>query len=149
MKFLDTEGVRQLKELNDAAYVGKEEYNDDTMVISAALNDLNSRLTDAEADIAGASGGDINVIETIKVNGTALTPDSNKAVDITVSDVWEPGTGETSAQVKNSGTIAKGNYSVAEGFSNATTGTVTITGDANATTYTVSSATNLKVGTVI
>ena len=51
MKFLDTEGVRQLKELNDAAYVGKEEYNDDTMVISAALNDLNSRLTDAEADI--------------------------------------------------------------------------------------------------
>ena len=149
MKFLDTEGVRQLKELNDAAYVGKEEYNDDTMVISAALNDLNSRLTDAEADIAGASGGDINVIETIKVNGTALTPDSNKAVDITVSDVWEPGTGETSAQVKNSGTIAKGNYSVAEGFSNTTTGTVTITGDADATTYTVSSATNLKVGTVI
>lgn len=149
MRFLDAEGVRQLKELNDSTYVGKDEYNDDTMVISAALNDLNSRLTDAEADIAGASGGDINVIETIKVNGTALTPDSNKAVDITVSDVWEPGTGETSAQVKNSGTIAKGNYSVAEGFSNATTGTVTITGDADATTYTVSSATNLKVGTVI
>ena len=48
MKFLDTEGVRQLKELNDAAYVGKEEYNDDTMVISAALNDLNSRIEDKQ-----------------------------------------------------------------------------------------------------
>lgn len=83
MKFLDAEGVRQLKELNDSTYVGKDEYNDDTMVISAALNDLNSRLTDAEADIAGASGGDINVIETIKVNGSTQTI-TNKAVDITV-----------------------------------------------------------------
>lgn len=32
----------------------------------------------------GGGGGDENVIETIKVNGTALTPDANKAVDITV-----------------------------------------------------------------
>ena len=28
-------------------------------------------------------GGDVNVIESVKVNGTALTPDANKAVDIT------------------------------------------------------------------
>lgn len=83
MKFLDTEGVRQLKELNDAAYVGKEEYNDDTMVISAALNDLNSRVTTAESEIAGFSGGDENIIETVKVNGTALTV-TDKAVDVTV-----------------------------------------------------------------
>lgn len=34
--------------------------------------------------ISGGSSGDTNVIETIKVNGTALTPDANKAVDITV-----------------------------------------------------------------
>jgi hypothetical protein len=31
-----------------------------------------------------ASDGDANVIEIVKVNGTALTPDSNKSVDITV-----------------------------------------------------------------
>ena len=31
-----------------------------------------------------AAGADENVIETVKVNGTALTPDSNKAVDVTV-----------------------------------------------------------------
>ena len=30
------------------------------------------------------SVGDTNVIETVKVNGTALTPDANKAVDVTV-----------------------------------------------------------------
>ena len=32
----------------------------------------------------GGSGGDTNVIETVKVNGTPLTPDANKAVDVTV-----------------------------------------------------------------
>jgi hypothetical protein len=34
-----------------------------------------------------AGSGDENIIETIKVNGTALTPDSNKAVDITVPNL--------------------------------------------------------------
>lgn len=31
-----------------------------------------------------ASAGDVNVIESVKVNSTALTPDANKAVDVTV-----------------------------------------------------------------
>ena len=31
-----------------------------------------------------AEGGDVNVIETVKVNGTALTPDANKAVNVVV-----------------------------------------------------------------
>ena len=31
-----------------------------------------------------ATGAQVNVIETVKVNGTALTPDANKAVDVTV-----------------------------------------------------------------
>ena len=30
-----------------------------------------------------ATGAQVNVIETVKVNGTALTPDANKAVDVT------------------------------------------------------------------
>lgn len=30
-----------------------------------------------------AAGAQVNVIETVKVNGTALTPDANKAVDVT------------------------------------------------------------------
>lgn len=32
-----------------------------------------------------ATGAQVNVIETVKVNGTALTPDANKAVDVTVA----------------------------------------------------------------
>ena len=38
----------------------------------------------AEVDELITEGGEPNVIETVKVNGTALTPDANKAVDITV-----------------------------------------------------------------
>lgn len=33
-------------------------------------------------DVAASGGGDVNVIETVKVNGTALTPDANKAVNV-------------------------------------------------------------------
>ena len=39
---------------------------------------INEKLKDIEAN------ADVNIIESIKVNGTALTPDENKAVDITV-----------------------------------------------------------------
>ena len=54
-------------------------------VTAAALNDLNDRLEDAEDKLDGiASGAQVNVIETVKVNGTALVPDANKAVNITM-----------------------------------------------------------------
>lgn len=47
-----------------------------------------------------AEGGEPNVIETVKVNGTALTPDANKAVDVTVptktSDLANDGDGTDS-----------------------------------------------------
>lgn len=50
----------------------------------------------------GGSGGDVNIIETVKVNGTALTPDANKAVDVTVpTESTVSGWGFT----KNAGTI--------------------------------------------
>ena len=39
---------------------------------------INDKLKDIEAD------ADVNIIEVVKVNGSALTPDENKAVDITV-----------------------------------------------------------------
>ena len=51
------------------------------------------------------AGGDTNVIETVKVNSTALTPDANKAVDVTVPiEVINLGTDPVSAP---SGTFAK------------------------------------------
>lgn len=46
-----------------------------------------SLLGSGNLSISGASGGEANVIETVKVNGVALTPDSNKAVDVTVPTV--------------------------------------------------------------
>lgn len=33
------------------------------------------------------TGAEVNIIETVKVNGTVLTPDGNKAVDVTVPTV--------------------------------------------------------------
>ena len=49
-------------------------------------------------------GGEVNVIETVKVNGTALTPDSNKAVNVTVAEGTTDGTiavNGTDVAVKN------------------------------------------------
>jgi hypothetical protein len=43
-------------------------------------------ISDAEGTKLGniATGAQANVIETVKVNGVALTPDTNKAVDIII-----------------------------------------------------------------
>jgi len=41
-------------------------------------------VTDVTPSGGGGGGGEENVIEIVKVNGTALTPDANKAVDVTV-----------------------------------------------------------------
>ena len=54
--------------------------NDNDEVIGEALIDLNDRLEVVE----GISVGDENIIEAVKVNGTTLVPDANKAVNISV-----------------------------------------------------------------
>ena len=88
-------------------YYTKEEIDNDHLVISSSLNDLNTRLnTKQDTLVSGTNiktinnqsilgsgnitltggsggGGDINVIESVKVNGSALTPDANKTVNIT------------------------------------------------------------------
>lgn len=55
---------------------------------------------DTKVDEIIAEGGEPNVIETVKVNGSALTPDANKAVDVTVptrtSDLTNDGDGTDS-----------------------------------------------------
>ena len=48
----------------------------------ATADDLDT-LSDRVDDIV-SEGGEPNVINTVKVNGSALTPDANKAVDVTV-----------------------------------------------------------------
>lgn len=61
----------------------------DTLVSGTNVKTINgeSILGSGNISVNGGSGGDVNVIETVKVNGSALTPDANKAVDITVPDI--------------------------------------------------------------
>lgn len=62
--------------------------------LKTALETLEDRVDDIVAE-----GGEPNVIETVKVNGTALTPDAQKAVDVTVptatSDLTNDGDGQS------------------------------------------------------
>lgn len=59
---------------------------------------------DAKVDGIVAEGGEPNVIETVKVNGVALTPDAQKAVDVTVptatSDLTNDSGFQNSTQVQ-------------------------------------------------
>lgn len=59
----------------------------DALVSGTNIKTINNEsiLGEGNITIQGGSGsGDVNVIETVKVNGTALTPDANKAVDVSV-----------------------------------------------------------------
>lgn len=57
-----------------------------TLVSGNNIKTLNgqSLLGSGNISIQGSGGGEANVIETVKVNGTALVPDANKAVNVTV-----------------------------------------------------------------
>lgn len=73
---------------------------DDTYVAKHKTNGVDDRLmTAAEGTkLAGIEeGAEVNIIESVKVNGTALTP-SSKAVDVTVA------TGSTNGTIKVNGT---------------------------------------------
>lgn len=76
-KFLDASGITKLKALIKADFVDKG--------TTIAGVDLNDNITKAELLTAlnVADGAQVNVIETVKVNGTALTPTS-KAVNIEI-----------------------------------------------------------------
>ena len=53
----------------------------------------NDFTTSEKEKLAGiAAGAQVNVLESVKVNGSALTPNSDKAVDITVVEGTNNGT---------------------------------------------------------
>lgn len=55
----------------------------DTLVSGTNIKTINNTSLLGSGNIT--VGGDTNVIETVKVNNTALTPDANKAVNIDLS----------------------------------------------------------------
>ena len=79
-------------------YTGLDYYHNRLTTLFATAADLQT-LADEVDDII-AEGGEPNVIETVKVNGTALVPDANKAVNVTVptatSDLTNDGDGSDS-----------------------------------------------------
>ena len=92
----DTEAGSVAKAIKDAiaaenlAQYAKDE---DLTALTTRVSTAEGKITTAEADIDAlektvegivSTGGQANVIETVKVNGTALTPDSKKAVDVIV-----------------------------------------------------------------
>lgn len=74
-------------------YTGLGYFKDRLDVEFAKSADL-TELAEEVAEII-AEGGEPNVIEIIKKNGTAITPDGNKAVDISIPTATKSGTGET------------------------------------------------------
>lgn len=66
-------------------------------------NDYTAEEKAQVAKIAGLESAQENVIETVKVNGTALTPDAQKAVDVRVpiTEIQVSGDTVTSAHISN------------------------------------------------
>lgn len=82
-KFLNLTAVQVIKTWIKSLFATKS----DLSALSARVDDI------------VAEGGEPNVIETVKVNGAALTPDANKAVDVSVptstSDLTNDGDGDS------------------------------------------------------
>ena len=83
------------RKLSDYATTTQLATKQDALVSGTNIKTINNEsiLGSGNITIQGGSGGDTNVIETIKVNGTALTPDSNKAVDISTVTSFNGNTG--------------------------------------------------------
>lgn len=58
-------------------------------LVFASQSDLNT--LSGRVDNIVAAGGEPNTIDTVKVNGSALTPDANKAVNITITEGTDNG----------------------------------------------------------
>ena len=76
-----------IKTVNSNSLLGSGDISVGT-VTSVTVNGTNYTPTSGVVNLGtisggGGTGGDINIIESVKVNGTVLIPDSNKAVDIT------------------------------------------------------------------
>jgi len=107
------------------------------------------------------AGADVNVIESVKVNGTALTPDANKAVNVTVPTKTSDLTNDsdyvsdasyvhtdnnyTSTEKSKLAGIASGAEVNQNAFSNVKVGTTTIAADGKTDTLELSAGSNISL----
>lgn len=88
----DADGTQSFNVLNGAdgadGYSPNAKVEKENGVVTITITDKTGTTTAAIKENDGVGGaGEENVIEEIKVNGVALTPDENKSVDITVPTV--------------------------------------------------------------
>lgn len=85
----DADGTQSFNVLNGAdGYSPSAKVEKENGVVTITITDKTGTTTAEIKENAGAGGeGEENVIEEIKVNGVALTPDENKSIDITVPTV--------------------------------------------------------------
>lgn len=123
-EYLDKAGATLLIQKTKAELAKKVD------AVSGKVLSTNDYTTAEKNKLAGiAAGAQVNAITTVKVNGTALTPDTNKAVDVTVPT-------KTSQLTNDSG------------FQNATQVKATVTGQGYQTQSQVQSLINSAVGNV-
>lgn len=123
-EYLDKAGATLLVQKTKAELAKK------VNAVSGKVLSTNDYTTAEKNKLAGiASGAQANTITTVKVNGTALTPDTNKAVNVT--------TPTKTSQLTND-----------SGFQNATQVNATITGKGYQTQAQVQSLINSAVGKV-
>lgn len=123
-EYLDKAGATLLIQKTKAELAKKVD------AVSGKVLSTNDYTTAEKNKLAGiAAGAQVNAITTVKVNGTALTPDINKAVDVTVPT-------KTSQLTNDSG------------FQNATQVKATVTGQGYQTQSQVQSLINSAVGNV-
>lgn len=121
-EYLDKAGATLLVQKTKAELAKK------VNAVSGKVLSTNDYTTAEKNKLAGiAAGAQVNAITTVKVNGTALTPDTNKAVDVTVPT-------KTSQLTNDSG------------FQNATQVKATVTGQGYQTQSQVQSLINSAVG---
>ena len=100
-------------------YVSGGSYNTTNGVLT--INQANGPDVNVTIQAGGSSGGETNVINTVKVNGTALTPDSNKAVDITVpTSLSQLTSAHTHSEYATTGTVNTLNNTVTAHTANTT-----------------------------
>ena len=94
----------------------------DTLISGTNIKTINNESLLGSGNVTITGSGEANVIETVKVNGTALTV-TDKAVNVPVK--WIAGTGSNSIITVGSGGTSSGTRSSAEGDHNTASGNYT------------------------